>query len=338
MKVSVIMPVYNGEKYLQEAIDSILNQTFSDFEFIIIDDGSTDNSWNIVQNNAEKDKRIVVVRNEKNLGICLTLNKGLKAAKGQYIARMDCDDISSSDRLAIQVNFMDEHPEYGAIGSDVRIFGENISSPYLFSFDEDWRMCVADMIFSTCMAHPTVMMRANVLFQNGLLYDDNFRAMEDFYMWWQIAKYSKITNIQLPLLNYRHHLNQETNKVHDEIHINKGYKFLNERLNDLKIQISEYQKELILNYIYGGAVYDDSDLEKFILLCKQIILDIRKFRSELVDATKLVMAKAISQSLNNSYDAKKISKSKFYYSSKAYLKGCMPTMWFLKFTVRQIIG
>ena len=105
MKVSVIMPVYNGAQYLQEAIDSILQQTYRDFEFIIIDDGSTDNSLEIIRMNADLDKRIVLLQNEQNSGICVTLNKGLEVAKGEYIVRMDCDDISELNRLAIPVSY-----------------------------------------------------------------------------------------------------------------------------------------------------------------------------------------------------------------------------------------
>ena len=212
MKVSVIMPVYNGAQYLQEAIDSILQQTYRDFEFIIIDDGSTDNSLEIIRMNADLDKRIVLLQNEQNSGICVTLNKGLEVAKGEYIVRMDCDDISELNRLAIQVAFMDSHPEYGLVGSNTKLFGEEIVNPYVFYFDEDWRMCVVDMIYATCMAHPAVIMRTEILRKYGLYYNDEFRAMEDFYMWWQFAKYSKITNIQQPLLNYRQHAKQVTKK------------------------------------------------------------------------------------------------------------------------------
>lgn len=131
MKVSVLMPVYNGAQYLQEAIDSILGQTYKDFEFVIIDDGSTDESAVIIANNAAKDNRIVSLRNENNLGICVALNKGLDISKGEYIVRMDCDDISEQNRLEVQVAFMDSHPEFGLVGSKIRIFGDGIRQPYV---------------------------------------------------------------------------------------------------------------------------------------------------------------------------------------------------------------
>lgn len=338
MKVSVLMPVYNGALYLQEAIDSILNQTFKDFELIIIDDGSSDDSLKIIRMNADKDKRIVVLENKQNSGICVTLNKGLDIAKGEYIARMDCDDISESNRLAVQIEFMERNPEYGLVGSNTKIFGDNISVPYIFNFDEDWRMCIADMIYATCVAHPAVMMRANILREKHLRYNDEFRGLEDFYMWWQFAKISKITNIQQPLLNYRHHKKQETQKVHDEKHMAKGIRFFNERLEYLNIHLTEQQKTLMLKYIYGGSVYNDSELDDFILLSRKILADVKMTRPELVGATRLVMAKAISLALNTSYRVNKINRSKAYYTRKAYINGCMPIMWFIKSRVHQILG
>jgi len=113
-KVTVLMPVYNAEKYLKEAIGSILGQSFSDFEFLIINDGSTDSSVKIIK--SYDDPRIRFIANEKNLGVIPTLNKGFALAQGEFIARMDADDISLPKRLELQADFMDKHPEAGAIG------------------------------------------------------------------------------------------------------------------------------------------------------------------------------------------------------------------------------
>lgn len=114
------MPAYNAEKYLREAIDSILAQTFTDFELIIINDGSTDFTKDIIL--SYTDQRIRYIENEQNSGICVTLNKGLDAARGRYIARMDSDDISLPRRLEVQVQYMDSHPEIGVAGTDIEIF------------------------------------------------------------------------------------------------------------------------------------------------------------------------------------------------------------------------
>ena len=127
-KVSVVMAVYNGEQYLQEAIESILSQTFSDFEFIIVDDASTDCTPEIVQNYAKYDKRIRLMRNKRNLGLTKSLNRGLNVSQGIYIARQDADDLSLPKRLELQVHFLDDHIEIGALGAGVEIVDEKGSS------------------------------------------------------------------------------------------------------------------------------------------------------------------------------------------------------------------
>jgi glycosyltransferase involved in cell wall biosynthesis len=120
--VTVLMPVYNTEMYLKEAIDSILNQTFRDFEFIVINDGSTDSTSDIIE--SYSDPRIIYLQNEKNLGVATSLNKGLSIAKGTYIARMDGDDVSRCDRLEKQVAFMDANPEIGVCGTWLETIGD----------------------------------------------------------------------------------------------------------------------------------------------------------------------------------------------------------------------
>ena len=124
--VSVLMSVYNEpEEWMRVAIDSILGQTFTDFEFIIINDNPKRKlNREILSDYAKQDKRIVILENEENIGLTKSLNKGLKVAKGKYIARMDADDISLSDRLEKQVNFMEEHPEVGVCGANILCFGD----------------------------------------------------------------------------------------------------------------------------------------------------------------------------------------------------------------------
>ena len=120
------MPVYNAEKYLKVAIESILNQTFKDYEFIIVDDHSSDKSWKIIRTYAKKDKRIIALRNEQNLRTTRSLNRGLKIAKGKYIARMDADDWSHPDRLQKQYEFMEENPGVGVSGAAVEICDKDL--------------------------------------------------------------------------------------------------------------------------------------------------------------------------------------------------------------------
>ncbi|NHJ46179.1 MAG: glycosyltransferase family 2 protein, partial [Asgard group archaeon] len=123
IKVTVLMSVFNGEKYLREAIDSVLHQTFTDFEFLIINDGSTDNSVEII--NSYDDERIHLVHNEQNIGLAASLNKGINLARGEYIARMDCDDINHQTRLEKQVKFMDKNPDIGLLSSANRFIQDD---------------------------------------------------------------------------------------------------------------------------------------------------------------------------------------------------------------------
>ena len=117
--VSVVMPVFNAGDFLVAAIESILKQTYKNFEFVIVDDGSIDNSWKIISKFANKDRRIKILKNKENLGIAKTMNEAIKKAKGQFIARMDADDIALSKRLEKQVEFLLNNPDTGVLGSQM---------------------------------------------------------------------------------------------------------------------------------------------------------------------------------------------------------------------------
>lgn len=156
IKISVVMPAYNAEKYIGQAIESILNQTYSNFEFIIINDGSNDKTKEVIL--SYKDDRIIYLENERNFGIVVTLNKGLEKANGEYIARMDADDIAEPNRFEKQIKYLDKNIEIGVLGSGICTFGENIESKKrLFTTNAD--QLKAELIFSSCIAHPTVMIR-----------------------------------------------------------------------------------------------------------------------------------------------------------------------------------
>ena len=188
-KVSVILSVYNGESFLAQAIESILKQTFADFELIIIDDGSRDKTRDIV--NSFKDERIVLITNEKNLGLIRSLNKGIAAARGEFIARMDADDISDPERFGKQIVFLEKNPDIGVLGTAVRhtdAKGRDISvlvQP-LSHGGILWKMC-----FECAIIHPTVMMRRNI-----------FQAGEG---WMRLAKRTRFANLPDVLHMHRLH-------------------------------------------------------------------------------------------------------------------------------------
>lgn len=210
-KISVVMPVYNGEKYLREAMDSILNQTFNDFEFIIINDASKDSTEEIIK--SYTDDRIIYIKNEQNLGVAGTLNRGLDIAKGEYIARMDADDISMPKRFQKQVAFMDKHHEIGVCGTAVKVFGEDYEkNAFYVSNKENVKI---NMIFSSCLCHPTVMIRGEIIRIKNYRYDLEYEKIEDYELWKRILREYDIDNLKDRLLKYRIHQEQITQNYSD---------------------------------------------------------------------------------------------------------------------------
>lgn len=200
VKVSVIMPVYNAEEYVSFAIDSILNQTFTDFEFIIINDGSTDRTRDIIKR--YKDKRIKFVNNEKNLGIVETLNLGLDLAVGEYIARMDSDDISLPDRFEKQIEYLDNHPDVGVLGTSYIQFGNNVTEQKLI---KKTHITYMDIVLGCPVAHPSVLVRKSILDKYNLRYRPEYKHAEDYDLWSRMIKYTHIHNLPDILLKYRCH-------------------------------------------------------------------------------------------------------------------------------------
>ncbi len=212
--ISVIMPVYNAEKYVAEAIESILSQTFRDFEFLIFNDGSTDKSAEIVQYYANKDERIIFYNYTKNTGYLKHLNEGIDKAQGKYIARMDADDISLPQRFEKQVEFMESHEDIGVCGTWFTTFENHIENTItvMQPFEKDSDIKIA--IFHSCpFGHPTVMAKTEVLKQNK--YDINFYPAEDYELWSRLIPITKFYNIQENLLFYRIH---ETNITKSKSH------------------------------------------------------------------------------------------------------------------------
>jgi glycosyltransferase involved in cell wall biosynthesis len=201
--VSVLMCVYNGESYLREAVNSILTQTFTDFEFIIIDDGSTDSTATILAEYEPKDARLCI-HHQTNQGLIASLNKGLELAQGKYIARMDADDVSLPERLAKQVDFLETHPEIDVLGTGVQILdGSGNTSPTLQSptGPDVLRWCLC---FFSPITHPTVMMRRQIVKRVGGYSPDMLYA-EDYDLWRRLSCVTRLSNLQDVLLHLRRH-------------------------------------------------------------------------------------------------------------------------------------
>ena len=195
------MPVYNGEKFLREAIDSIFAQTFTDFEFLIINDASTDNSVDIIQ--SYSDPRIRLLHNDAGRGLSAALNMGLDAAQGEYIARMDCDDISLPRRLATEVAFMDDHPEIGVCGAWFKLFDETTSRVFKLPTEPD--RVKSSLFFSCSFCHGSVIMRKTFLRKHGLHYNETYNVVVDYEFWVRCAKCLRLANIGQVLYLLRRH-------------------------------------------------------------------------------------------------------------------------------------
>ncbi len=200
-RVSVVMPVYNGERYLREAVESILNQTFSDFEFIIIDDGSSDISADIVR--SFRDERIRFNQQE-NQGLAATLNRGIEVARGEYIARQDQDDISLPERLAKQVKYLDSHPECGMVGTWAEIYLEEKKTERAHRHPSDNITLQYELLFNNPFVHSSMMLRKSALEQVGRYSTDRERQPpEDYELWSRIARNYEVANIPEILQIYR---------------------------------------------------------------------------------------------------------------------------------------
>lgn len=259
-KVSVVMSVYNGGEYLREAIESILHQTFKDFEFVIVDDGSTDSTCKILT--TYRDERMTLVRNQENLGLARSLNRGLEIARGEYVARQDADDVSLPERLAQQLEFLEEHPEVGVVGGAVQIIdgGGNASDIWRFPGEHGvlkWRLC-----FGNPIMHSTVMMRREIVNRvNG--YDVEMEVAMDYDLWRRLSSVTRLANLQDVLVWLRRHEDSVTSKH-----------FVQQRNNSIKIS----------RLAMAGILSEDVPLDVVQLLWSQ------EFRSgnELLEVAGLV--------------------------------------------------
>ena len=201
MFLSIVIPVYNAEKYIRMAVVSIMNQTYRNLEILIADDCSSDETWNILCGLAEQDSRIVLERNQENMKIVKTLNKLVEKAEGKYIARMDADDISDPARIMRQVELLEENSLVGICGTGAwRINEENriIGRSFLPHTPEDIRLSSS---YYSVFYHPSVMLRSKLYKEN--LYDEGYLYAEDMELWQRILRVTQGVNLKERLLYYR---------------------------------------------------------------------------------------------------------------------------------------
>lgn len=261
-RVSVVMAVFNGEKYLSEAVDSILKQSFTDFEFIIINDGSTDNTKDIL--GKYHDERIVVIHFKKNMGIAKARNYGLEIAKGKDIAVMDSDDISLPNRLEMQVNFLDNHPDIGVVGSAFyRIIenGEILGKDSCLAESEDLKNA---LLKENQFCHGSTMIRRECFEKVGK-YREEFKYSLDYDLWLRVSEHFKMTNIEEPLYMWRINFDGITvaKKVEQEKYTFLARRLAKERRTSGQDSLShpyqkileEDQKQLGTKYLKNKQLY-----------------------------------------------------------------------------------
>ena len=209
--ISVIMAVKNGGAYLENAIKSILCQTFGDFEFIIINDASTDNTEKIIK--SVQDERIVLLTNEKNIGLTKSLNIGLETARGKYIARMDADDISLEDRFQKQYQYLEEHPEVYLLSCSYREFGTRF---YTNRINLSSQEIQGQYLFGSVLPHPGFMFRRELIEQYEYFYDPEIRYAQDYDFQFRVSTRFKVACLADVLIRYRVSNNQISSQKVEE--------------------------------------------------------------------------------------------------------------------------
>lgn len=201
--VSVVMSVFNGEAFLAEALESVLDQTFADFEFLIVDDGSHDGTAEILQTFSDRDRRIRIL-NQDNRGLAVSLSRGISEACGRYVARMDADDISMPDRFAKQVAYLDRHPSVGVVGGAVLQIDTDGKPCGAIELPTDSERIRSQIARQSPIAHPTAMIRRKILDDVGA-YRSAFRYAQDYDLWLRISEKAELANLPEVVLRYRIH-------------------------------------------------------------------------------------------------------------------------------------
>lgn len=302
-QISVVMPAYNAEKYVAEAINSILAQTFTDFEFIIINDASTDSTKNIIE--SFQDPRIKLIKNEQNQGVAKSLNIGISAAKGKYIARMDADDISLPERFQTQFNFMEKNPDIDICGSWMETFGDN---QRIVKVPEQHNEIKDELFFLCSMLHPTIIFKKNLTLQ----YSSDFPRAEDYDLWSRTINELKFANIPEVLLLYRIHDNQigtanKAKQIYDANHITLR------NLQNIDLILSEEEKHIYFDIINGNVAQKN---KKNLISAIKMLDDISKtgeahgYKQLFQDKIRIFIKNIAEHSLQN-----KVTSLKLYFTT-----------------------
>lgn len=262
--ISVILPVYNAATFLKDAIDSLLSQTYTDFELLIYDDGSTDNSRSIID--TYHDTRIVRHYSDTNQGLIAVLNKGLLEAKGKYIARMDADDISLPDRFKMQFDFMESHPDVGICGTQLKLIHNN--EPVIRPTED--RALRWWFFKGSPFAHPSVFLRTSLIHEHQLSFSAKAYVAEDYDLWWKLAFFCKMANLKEALVHYRIHPNQESSSKSDQ-QSESHNKSLLDFMNVIGLDEKQFSIDFIQSLLSRELESNYLNISKSLLLFKTIL-------------------------------------------------------------------
>lgn len=290
-KITVLLPVYNCELYIKTAVESILNQTFTNFELLIIDDASTDATVSILKK--FDDPRIQLIEKPLNSGYTNSLNYGLKIAKGQYIARMDADDISYPERFARQIDYLDNHPDVVVCGTTYKI----VDNDKKIILPQDHEAIKIGLLWGNCVSHPSVMIRKKIVDDFSIRYDTSKEPAEDYDMWVRLLSIGKLHNLKEILLEYRVYGNQVSRKRAEEQKKNDIaaklllLQYLDIKWNDLELEFLERQ-------FAKTEVVKFQDLQIFKTIQKKLekanisgFFESKRFRHYLIDLEADVLRK-----------------------------------------------
>ncbi|MBT0810638.1 glycosyltransferase family 2 protein [Litoribacter ruber] len=267
--VTVLMPAYNCANYIQESIDSILNQTFSDFKFLIIDDGSTDATKEVI--NSYPDPRIQFVNNPTNNGYIHCLNQGIEMISSKYIVRMDADDISLPQRLEKQIEFMEKNSNIAVCGCGKINFldGHPETETEVFNIT-DSRELLFSSIFNTSIPHPSAIIRRSILSQNNIKYNEHYYYAEDKAMWLDLSKFGDLANLPEYLIKYRLHKNQVSTTKH-LMQRNNSLEKTKLALNDYGIDLAQEEMDALHFICYPQCCTSLKDLYQVESLINKMI-------------------------------------------------------------------
>ena len=278
--LSVLMPVFNSELFVAEAIESVLNQSFKDFEFLILDDASIDKSFEIIKDFENKDSRIKVFQNEKNLGVVESRNKLINLSKGKYIAWIDSDDIAINNRFETQISFLEEHQEIGLLGAWLIKCDKFGNKQQIWPMETDPKKLQVDLFFHSPFS-TVVMIRRSSL--PDKLYDSRFPVAEDYDFYCRIAEKSGVANLGIPLLKYRDNfqsLSHTTDVMEDRsVLVIKEHA---ERLG-IKLEMTTIQNLRKPKTASKIAFAEIANIEKSLILLKDLLSENDHFDKTSVD-------------------------------------------------------